>query len=44
MGTLKAVDKNKDISFGNFPWLLIGGIVVALVGGGLVLRRVLADL
>ena len=51
LGTLKAVKEN-DLSFGNFPWLLVGGgfLVVLAVGIGLMffesdrpLRRLTAD-
>jgi hypothetical protein len=50
-GTLKAVDKD-DLSFGNFPWLLVGALFVLALGGGIglmwfesdrPLRRLAAD-
>jgi hypothetical protein len=51
LGTLKAVKEN-DLSFGNFPWLLVGGgfLVVLAIGIGLMffetdrpLRRLTGD-
>jgi hypothetical protein len=51
LGTLKAVKEN-DLSFGNFPWLVVGGVFLVVLGLGIglmffetdrPLRRLTAD-
>nr|HEX4312635.1 MXAN_5187 family protein [Kofleriaceae bacterium] len=41
-GTVKKVDKG-DLSFGNFPWLLVGGGFIVALGVGILLMIVEAD-
>ncbi|NVB77590.1 MAG: hypothetical protein HOV81_04265, partial [Kofleriaceae bacterium] len=41
-GTLKVVSKS-DLSFGNFPWLLVGGAFVVALGLGIGLMWIEAD-
>lgn len=41
-GTLKVVSKS-DLSFGNFPWILVGGAFVAALGIGIGLMWMEAD-
>jgi hypothetical protein len=42
MGTLKAVDKD-DLSFAHFPWLIVGGVFVVVLGLGIALMWMEAD-
>src|SRR5258705_6677453 len=42
LGTLKAVKEN-DLSFGNFPWLLVGGAFLAVLGLGIGLMYIETD-
>jgi hypothetical protein len=41
-GTLKVVTQS-DLSFGNFPWILVGGAFIVVLGVGIVLMLVEAD-
>jgi hypothetical protein len=42
MGTLRAVKQN-DLSFGNFPWILVGGAFLVVLGLGIGLMLFEAD-